>query len=198
MGRRGRIWARRESDCRSLSPFQLNRTPFLQHWYLHTIMFGLLVHLRYYPDNACVTSQGCRFDVSFTGMFFHLSRFDLALNPSLGSGVTLKRIIITTIPIPLNATVTIDGLARPSIVIPDGSPAAVVYDLQSLEYGPHSMRVTLVSYDGVASHFRLDSITVSEVMPPPPKLSSTTVSSTSSGTTSITATPTSTPRPANR
>jgi hypothetical protein len=108
------------------------------------------------------------------------------MNSSLGSGVTLERWIITSIPIPLNATVTIDGIARLPIVVPDGSPAVRVYNLQSLNYGPHTMTVTLVSYDGEASHFRLDSVSVSEAQtssPPPPPLTPST--STAFPTTSV-------------
>jgi hypothetical protein len=80
----------------------------------------------------------------------------------IGSGVSLTRFIITNIPIPLNATVTVDGQARPSILIPDGSPEVTVYNLQSLNYGVHSMEVTLVSYNGDRSHFRLDAAYVNE------------------------------------
>jgi len=84
---------------------------------------------------------------------------------AIGSGVSLTRFIITSIPIPLNATVTIDGIARPMILIPDGSPDVTVYDIQSLGYGSHSMEVTLVSYNGGDSHFRLDAVLINQTVP---------------------------------
>lgn len=122
-------------------------------------------------DNACLTSQNCQFSFSFTG-----------------SGVSLTRYIITSIPIPLAATVTIDGQARGSISIPDKSPTTVVYNYQQLTYGYHTMRVALVSYNGASSHFRLDYVTVNETAYPPAATPSrtTSMSSSTSRTTSST------------
>jgi len=115
-------------------------------------------------DNACVTAQRCQFSFSFTG-----------------SGVSFARYIITSIPIPLNAMVTLDGQPVPGILIQDGSPAVTVYSLQSISYGLHTMQVALVSYNSVSSHFRLDYIDVNETRlattqpPAPPSTVSTTI-----------------------
>jgi len=40
-----------------------------------------------------------------------------------------------------------------------------VYDIQSLGYGSHSMEVTLVSYNGGDSHFRLDAVLINQTVP---------------------------------
>jgi hypothetical protein len=87
----------------------------------------------------------------------------------------------------LNATVTIAGLTTQTILIPDGSPDDTVYDIQLLDYGTHSVVVSLVSYDGGRSHFRLDYVNVNETVPYLPSPPATTTNTTP--TTSATAAP---------
>ena len=112
---------------------------------------------------------------------------NLQADTMIGSGIQLVRYNIHSIPIPLLATVSLDGVSQTGISIPDDI-TEIVYSLQGFPYGDHVLRVDLLSWSSTeTSHFRLDRAIISETRtetptppppppPPPPPITSSTTS----------------------